>query len=96
MKDDTIMVHASRDPHRHFGIVNLPVYRASTVLYPTMEAFKNRSKNKYRGVRYGASGTPTTFALADAVAELEGGVGSVVVSSGLAACTLALTAFGTV
>ena len=93
MKDDTIMVHASRDPHRHFGIVNLPVYHASTILYPTMEAFKNRVKNKYRGVRYGAYGTPTTFALADAVAEVEGGAGSVVVSSGLAACTLALTAF---
>jgi len=93
MKDDTIMVHSSRDPERHFGVVNLPVYHASTILYPTLEAFNSRAKNKYRGVRYGASGTPTTFALADAVAELEGGAGAVVVSSGLAACTFALTAF---
>ncbi|MBW1700285.1 MAG: cystathionine beta-lyase [Deltaproteobacteria bacterium] len=93
MKDDTIMVHVSRDPSRHYGIVNLPVYHASTVLYPTIKAFNNRIKNKYRGVRYGASGTPTTFALADAVATLEGGAGAVVVSSGLAACTMALTAF---
>ena len=93
MKDNTIMVHVSRDPSRHYGIVNLPVYHASTVLYPTIKAFNNRIKNKYRGVRYGASGTPTTFALADAVATLEGGAGAVVVSSGLAACTMALTAF---
>ena len=93
MKDDTLMVHSSRDPQKHYGIVNLPVYHASTILYPTLEAFKDRVKNKYRGVRYGASGTPTTFALADAVAELEGGEGAVVVSSGLAACTMALMAF---
>ena len=95
MNDDTALVHLGRDPTAQHGIVNTPVYHASTVIYPTLDAFKNRSagNRKYRGVRYGAYGTPTTFALADAVAHLEGGAGGVVTSSGLAAVTMALIAF---
>ena len=94
MKDETRLVHAGRDPERDGGIVNPPVSRASTVLYPTLDAFARRSEGdaKYRGVRYGAYGTANTLALADAVAELEGGAGTVVTSTGLSAVTLALTA----
>lgn len=95
MKDDTRLVHAGKDPEHHYGIVNMPVYRASTVLSPTLSAFKARADGdrKYRGVRYGAYGTPTTFALADAVAGLEGGAGAVATASGLSAVTMALAAF---
>ena len=94
MKDETRLVHAGRDPQRDGGIVNPPVSRASTVLYPTLQAFAGRSDGdaKYRGVRYGAYGTANALALADAVAELEGGAGAVVTSTGLSAVTLALTA----
>jgi cystathionine beta-lyase len=95
MKDDTLLVHAAREPEHYSGIVNPPVCHASTILYPTLEAYRQRSAGdlKYRAVRYGAAGTPTTFALAEAVAALEGGAGTAVTSSGLAAVTLALTAF---
>jgi len=95
MGKNTDLVHLGRDPMAQHGVVNTPVYHASTIVYPTIEAFKNRAADdrKYRGVRYGAYGTPTTFALADTVAQLEGGVGGVVTSSGLAAATMALTAF---
>jgi cystathionine beta-lyase len=94
MKDDTLMVHAGREPERHYGIVNPPVYHASTILYPTLDAFQRRAAGelKYRSVRYGAYGSPTTFALANTVAALEGGHAAVVTSSGLTAVTLALTA----
>ena len=94
MKDETRLVHAGRDPERDGGIVNPPVSRASTVLYPTLEAFARRGygDTRYRGVRYGAYGTANTLAFADAVAELEGGAGAVVTSTGLSAVTLALTA----
>ena len=95
MQDETLLVHAAREPERHYGIVNPPVYHASTILYPTLEAFSQRAdsaEKKYRAVRYGASGNPTTYALADAVAALEGGAGAVVTASGLAAVTLAITA----
>jgi cystathionine beta-lyase len=91
----TDLVRLGRDPMSQHGVVSTPVYHASTIIYPTIEAFKSRAAGdrKYRGVRYGAYGTPTTFALADTVAQLEGGVGGVVTSSGLAAATMALTAF---
>jgi cystathionine beta-lyase len=95
MGKNTDLVHLGRDPMAQHGVVSIPVYHASTIVYPTIAAFKNRAAGdrKYRGVRYGAYGTPTTFALADTVAQLEGGVGGVVTSSGLAAATMALTAF---
>jgi cystathionine beta-lyase len=95
MSKHTDLVHLGRDPKSQHGVVNPPVYHASTILCPSIAAFKNRAAgdHKYRGVRYGAYGTPTTFALADAVAELEGGAGAVVTSSGLAVVTMALTAF---
>jgi cystathionine beta-lyase len=95
MGKNTDLVHLGRDPMAQHGVVSIPVYHASTIVYPTIEAFKNRAggDRKYRGVRYGAYGTPTTFALADTVAQLEGGVGGVVTSSGLAAAAMALTAF---
>ena len=94
MRDETRLVHAGRNPQRDGGIVNPPVSRASTVLYPTLEAFAKRGEGdaKYRDVRYGAYGTANTLALADAVAELEGGAGGVATSTGLSAVTLSLTA----
>lgn len=94
MKDETRLVHAGRNPERDGGIVNPPVSRASTVLYPTLEAFAKRNDGdaRYRGVRYGAYGTANTLALAEALAELEGGAGAVVTSTGLSAVTLSLTA----
>jgi cysteine-S-conjugate beta-lyase len=95
MRDETKLVHSSRCPEKHEGVVNLPVYHASTILYPTLEAFKKRAEadKKYRGVRYGAYGTSTTFSIADAVSELEGSpCRGVVASSGQAAVSLALMA----
>ncbi|MBI4081824.1 MAG: cystathionine beta-lyase [Candidatus Lambdaproteobacteria bacterium] len=93
MKEDTLLVHAGRDPERNHGIVNPPLYRASTILYPTLAEFANRAARKYTGFSYGIHGTPTTFALAEALAGLSGGHRALVTSSGLSAISLALTAF---
>ncbi|MEC8137321.1 MAG: PLP-dependent transferase, partial [Pseudomonadota bacterium] len=71
MKDDTIITHSGRHPFENHGVVNPPVYHASTILFPTMDEYANRG-NTAR-VRYGRRGTPTTFALEDALTELEGG-----------------------
>ena len=93
MKRETRLIHAGRDPEKHFGIVNPPVYRASTVLFPTMEEFERRGELKYTGFFYGIQGTPTTFDLTDALAELSGAHRAVVTSSGYSAITLALVPF---
>ena len=93
MKAETRLVHAGRDPEKNFGIVNPPVYRASTILYPTVAEFENRLKRKYTSFYYGINGTPTTLALTGALAEISGGHRSLVTSSGLSAIAQALTAF---
>lgn len=85
---DTTIVTTGRDPHNNHGVINPPVYHASTILYPTVEALYARDAE----VTYGRRGTPTTFAFQDAVAELEGGYRSLVTPSGLSACSIALLA----
>ena len=93
MKEETLLAHMGRDPESHHGTVNAPLYRASTILYPNVAAFKARAERKATGFSYGIDGTPTTFALADAMAELEGGARAMITSSGLSAITLPLMAF---
>ena len=39
-KPDTILAVSGRDPESNFGIVNPPVYHASTVLYPTSDKLR--------------------------------------------------------
>jgi cystathionine beta-lyase len=91
MHDDTLVVTEGRDPERNHGVVNPPIYRASTILYETVAAFE--APRQVRGVYYGRGGTPTTFALEDALAALDGGYGAVITSSGKTAIAQALLAF---
>jgi len=93
MKKDTLLTHSGRHPEDNFGIVNPPVYHASTVTSPTMADFEAKEKKKFEGVQYGRTGTPTTFALEDAVTALYGGHKTVAVSSGLAAISVSMLAF---
>lgn len=89
----TQLAHAGNAPAANHGVVNPPVYHASTIVYPTLEALEHADRTPYEGTRYGRRGTPTTFALEEAVATLEGGDHCVAVPSGLAAITTALLAF---
>jgi len=93
MKDETTLVHAGREVDHTVGVINPPVFHASTITYPSLDAFKNRMQRRYTGITYGLQGNPTRFALADAVAALEGGHKSIVVSSGLGSITYAVMAF---
>lgn len=93
MQRETRLVHAGRAPEGHEGAVSPPIYRASTILYPTMAAYEKRNERVYTSYGYGIHGTPTTIALAEALAELSGGARSLLFSSGLSAVTQTLTAF---
>lgn len=93
MRIDTVTTTAGRDPEQQHGIVNPPVYHASTVLFPTVAALKAAQAHRFDGVYYGRYGTPTTFALEEAIAALDGGHRTHAVSSGLAALTVSLMAF---
>lgn len=87
-KKETLVVTAGRDPHANFGVVNPPVYHASTILYPTYKSLSDRSQP----YTYGRRGTPTTAALQQAITALEGGHNTVLTPSGLSAVTTALLA----
>jgi cystathionine beta-lyase len=93
MSKDTELIHAGRDPRQYHGLVNTPVYRGSTVLFPTLDALENATRRPHEGVYYGRFGTPTHHALQRAISELEGAHGTVLASSGLGAIHLALTSF---
>jgi cysteine-S-conjugate beta-lyase len=92
-KLDTLLTHAGRAPEKNFGVVNPPVYHASTVLHPTVAALEAAQRNRYDQVTYGRHGTPTTFALEEAVAAVEGGARAVAFCSGAAACFAAILAY---
>ncbi|MDX6749107.1 cystathionine beta-lyase [Geminicoccaceae bacterium 1502E] len=80
MKDATLVTTLGRDPAGNHGIVNPPVYHASTILFPSLAAMDGAKPGQ--AVYYGRYGTPTTHALEDAVARLEGGYRAIAVGSG--------------
>jgi cystathionine beta-lyase len=94
-RPDTQLCRLGRNPAAHHGIVNPPVYHASTILFESLEAAAQARRDPMAKGRstYGRTGTPTTFALEEAVAELEGGYGAVATPGGLAAIAGALLTY---
>ena len=94
-KEDTVIAHAGSHPRDNHGIVNPPVYHASTILSPTLEDYRTRGRRRFeKGVyTYGRHGTPTHGALEEALAAIEGGERAVALASGVAAINAAILAF---
>ena len=88
-KDLTRLAHAGREPARQHGFVNTPIYRGSTVIFPTVAALEANDQ----AFTYGRLGTPTVRALEEAIAELEGGHRTLLTPSGLSAIATSLLAF---
>lgn len=93
-KPATRLVEAGRDKRWTGAVVNPPVWRASTHLYPTeAERKAAQSDNNDGTFYYGRRGSPTQWALAEALTELEPGAhGTVLYPSGVAAIAGALMA----
>jgi cystathionine beta-lyase len=89
---DTQLVRTGRDSSNHGGMVNMPVFRGSTILSASLDEWESRKLPGNPYASYGRFGTPTTRALETALSELEGGYRSIVFPSGLAACTHSLLA----
>jgi cysteine-S-conjugate beta-lyase len=92
-KPDTLLTHAGRAPEKQAGVVNPPVYHASTILWPSVAAHEAGQRDRYNQVTYGRIGTPTTMAFEEAVAAVAGGYRAVAFGSGAAACYAGLLAF---
>ncbi|MEJ0096447.1 MAG: cystathionine beta-lyase [Methylocella sp.] len=86
LKMRTRLIYAGRHPSQQHGFVNTPIYRGSTVLFPTVHDLLTRNAQ----FTYGTQGSPTTKALTDAWSELSGAAGTVLAPTGLAAISLAL------
>ncbi len=88
-RNKTRLVHVARTPTGGDAqSVNPPLVRASTVLYRNMQHRNDLIRRRLAGERlftYGARGTPTTFALEDALTEIEGGHRTQLFPTGLAA-----------
>lgn len=86
------LVDAGRRAEWTGAAVNPPVWRASTILYPDCAALASGSGSNRDGEWfYGRRGTPSQWALADALTAMEpGAVGTMLYPSGVAALAGAL------
>lgn len=96
LQAQTRMLHAGKAPTWAGGTaVNPPLVRASTVLFDSTA--QQREMRARRGSErifsYGARGTPTSFALEDAVSELEGAYRTRLLPTGLAAIGMVLLSY---
>jgi cysteine-S-conjugate beta-lyase len=91
---ETRILHLGSAPGAQKGAVNPPVYHASTVLFPTVAALEEsvRTRNEPGHFHYGRFGTPTSHALEEALAKLEGGDHAIALPSGLSAVALTVLA----
>jgi cystathionine beta-lyase len=88
----TKLVEGGRRKDWRGKLVNVPVERASTILFDDVTEL-NASRPGVGTYRYGLQGTATHWALAEALTELEpGAAGTVLYPSGLAAVTTPLLA----
>lgn len=94
MNKDTVLIDSGRETKWTQGGVNPVVQRASTMVFDTVRDMKHATANRGGDTLfYGRRGTTTTFALAKAMTELEGGAGCALYPCGTAAITSALLSF---
>jgi cystathionine beta-lyase len=81
----------TRGPGMTAGIVNPPVWHASTILFDNLAALDDARKHPDAGLFYGRRGTPTSWALEEALTAQEpGAAGTKLYPSGVAAIAAAL------
>jgi len=93
-KDATRIVQAGRRDEWTQGVVNPPVWRASTILYDSVAELRARgAADTHHKLFYGRRGTPTQWSLAEALTELEPGAeATLLYPSGVAGVASALLA----
>jgi len=91
-KQSTTLVHSGRNKKYRQGAVNIPPYRASTVIFDSLAEFRGWDR-EFRDFVYGRLGSPNSLALEDAYSELSGAYRSVATSSGMSAINIAVSAF---
>lgn len=93
MRKETLLATSGAMPEAQLGAVNLPPYRASTLLFKDFAEFEASARDDYPKSTYGRYGTPSSEALEASIAALQGADHALVTSSGLSAIVTALMAF---
>jgi len=89
-KVDTKIIHNGSDPKKHFGSINDPIYKNSTLIFNNYKNFLESKTKKIDVPYYGRINTYTTRRFEKLVSNLYECKFSVVTSSGLSAITLTL------
>jgi methionine-gamma-lyase len=90
---ETAVIHAGQEPDSLYGGVSVPIYQSSTFAFRSAEHGAALFAGEEKGFIYTRIGNPTTKALEDCVAALEGGCGALGTASGMAAVTTIYMAF---
>jgi len=91
-KFDTLTVHGGLNPESWYGSTLPPIFQTASHRFSTAEQLRDVFAGKVRGFIYQRLRNPTNEALENRITQLEGGVGAVVTSSGMAAIHNSLTA----
>ena len=83
--DSTQLIHHPYVAPKDFESPQLPLYKASTVIFPSVQEMKRRRWQDKSAYTYGLHGTPSTFVLEERLASLEGGLFCTLAPSGLSA-----------
>jgi len=84
----TELIHHGYVPPAGFDAILPGVFKASTVLFESVQALRSHSWLEKAAYSYGLHGTPTSFTLEARLATLEGGTHALLAPSGLAAVAL--------
>ncbi len=89
----TQLIHHPYTPPEGFQATAPGVHKASTIMFPSVDALRNRDWLNKTTYTYGLNGTPTTFILEERIATLEGGLHCKLLPSGLSALALVNLSF---
>jgi O-acetylhomoserine (thiol)-lyase len=87
---ETRQIHAGQQPDPATGARALPIFQTTSFVFPSAESAAARFALAELEPIYTRIGNPTTDAVEQRVANLEGGVGALLLASGQAATTFAL------
>ncbi|SDS15449.1 bifunctional o-acetylhomoserine/o-acetylserine sulfhydrylase [Paraoerskovia marina] len=87
---ETRQIHAGQTPDPTTGARALPIFQTTSFVFPDAQAAADRFALKDLNPIYTRIGNPTTDVVEARIADLEGGVGALLVSAGQAATTLAI------
>ena len=90
MKFNTSLLHNGFESERSTGSTLTPIYQVSAFSYESAEKLEQVFNNRAPGFAYSRIGNPTVDSFEKRMAAMEGGIGAVACSSGMAAVTMAL------